>query len=159
MLGKGPLYYIVLHYSAFSTFLTTRYKDWDRRLGQCKKGCLQLQQHRSYTDLRSLQIAFPLSRFWLSLCILVLTHESCTQVEDMLKRSFAEFHAQKAQPESLEALEKGQAALSRVRAQPFPKAMLGTSKEDIMDYHNITRDIEDLSQDLQVCTVSSGAQI
>ena len=68
----------------------------------------------------------------------------------MLKRSFAEFHAQKAQPESLEAMGKGQAALARVRAQPFPAALLGTSKEEVVDYHNITQDIDDISKELQV---------
>ena len=72
----------------------------------------------------------------------------------MLKRSFAEFHAQKAQPESLEAVEKGQAALASVRAQPFPEAFLGSTKQDVMDYHHITEDIDDLSKDLQVALPS-----
>lgn len=72
------------------------------------------------------------------------------QVEDMLKRSFAEFHAQKAQPESLAAIEKGQAALAKIRAQPFPQAFQGTTKQDVIDYHNITQDIDDLSRELQV---------
>lgn len=71
----------------------------------------------------------------------------------MLKRSFAEFHAQKAQPESLEAMEKGQAALARVRAQPFPDSLLGTTREDVTDYHNITQDIEDISKELQVTII------
>ena len=68
----------------------------------------------------------------------------------MLKRSFAEFHAQKAQPESLEAIEKGQAALARLRGQAFPEPLLGSTREDVVDYHNITQDIEDISKELQV---------
>ena len=37
------------------------------------------------------------------------------QIEDMLKRSFAEFHAQRAQPEALRALEEGQARLAALQ--------------------------------------------
>lgn len=50
------------------------------------------------------------------------------QVEDMLKRSFAEFHAQRAHPELLQALEKGQAALARLRARPWPASPLATAR-------------------------------
>lgn len=50
------------------------------------------------------------------------------QVEDMLKRSFAEFRSQRAQPELLEALEKGQAALARLRSRPWPVSPLATSR-------------------------------
>ena len=72
----------------------------------------------------------------------------------MLKRSFAEFHAQKAQPESLAAIERGQSALARVRAQTFPSAFRGTTKQDVLDYFLITQDIDDLSKELQVgCSV------
>lgn len=72
------------------------------------------------------------------------------QVEDMLKRSFAEFHAQKAQPESLLAMEKGQAALAKIRAKSFPQAFMGTTRDDIRQYHYISQDIDDLSLELQV---------
>ena len=37
------------------------------------------------------------------------------QIEDMLKRSFAEFHAQRAQPEALRALEEGQSRLAALQ--------------------------------------------
>lgn len=46
----------------------------------------------------------------------------------MLRRSFAEFHAQRAQPELLQALEKGQAALARLHARPWPVSPLETSR-------------------------------
>jgi len=68
----------------------------------------------------------------------------------MLKRSFAEFHAQKAQPESRLALERGQKALAAVKARPLPEAMLGTTREDVRQFHNISQDIRDLSDDVQV---------
>ena len=71
------------------------------------------------------------------------------QVEDMLKRSFAEFHAQRAQPETLLAVEKGQAALAAVRARPFPEAFMGTTREDVREFHNVTADIDRLSEGVQ----------
>lgn len=46
----------------------------------------------------------------------------------MLRRSFAEFHAQRAQPELLQALERGQAALARLHARPWPASPLGTTR-------------------------------
>ena len=46
----------------------------------------------------------------------------------MLKRSFAEFHAQRAQPELLAALERGQGALAALRARPWPASPLATSR-------------------------------
>lgn len=55
-------------------------------------------------------------------------HTKHAQVEDMLRRSFAEFHAQRAQPELLAALEKGRAALGRLRARPWPASPLGSTR-------------------------------
>ncbi len=46
----------------------------------------------------------------------------------MLKRSFAEFHAQRGQPEQQEALRRGTEALRRLRARPWPLSPLGTSR-------------------------------
>ena len=68
----------------------------------------------------------------------------------MLKRSFAEFHAQKAQPETLTALEKGYAALQRLQKQRFPESMFGTLKEDIVEYHKVTQVIDTLNKEIQV---------
>ena len=68
----------------------------------------------------------------------------------MLKRSFAEFHAQRAAPEALAAVEKGQAALAAVRARPFPAAFMGTTKEDVREFHDITARVDELSEAVQV---------
>lgn len=68
----------------------------------------------------------------------------------MLKRSFAEFHAQRAAPEALEALQKGQERLAQLRARPWPGSFLGTSRADVEAYHGLNRRIEDLSSELQV---------
>ena len=73
----------------------------------------------------------------------------------MLKRSFAEFHAQKAQPGTLIALEKGYAALKNLQRQRFPEAMFGTTKEDIVEYHKVTQVIETLTKDVQVLSTFS----
>ena len=68
----------------------------------------------------------------------------------MLKRSFAEFHAQRAAPEALEALQKGQERLAQLRARPWPHSFQGTSRQEVEDYHSIGRRIEELSSELQV---------
>ena len=68
----------------------------------------------------------------------------------MLKRSFAEFRAQRAAPELLQALEKGQARLAQLRARPWPAGLHGTTREEVEQYHDLTRRIEALSTDLQV---------
>lgn len=68
----------------------------------------------------------------------------------MLKRSFAEFHAQRAAPEALEALQKGQERLSQLRARPWPHSFQGTSRQEVDQYHSVGRRIEELSGELQV---------
>ena len=50
------------------------------------------------------------------------------QVEDMLKRSFAEFHAQRAQPDKLAAVARGQRQLDAYKAAPWPDCYLGCSR-------------------------------
>ena len=49
------------------------------------------------------------------LCMHSMPQSVVLQIEDMLKRSFAEFHAQRAQPEALRALEEGQARLAALQ--------------------------------------------
>ena len=71
------------------------------------------------------------------------------QVEDMLKRSFAEFHAQKREPELMKVLEAGQRALRRLRAQPWPRSPLGTTREDLERYYKICAEIEDLGSSIE----------
>lgn len=68
----------------------------------------------------------------------------------MLKRSFAEFHAQRAAPEALEALQQGQRRLAQLRAQPWPGSPLGTGRQEVEEYHRLNMRIEELSCELQV---------
>jgi antiviral helicase SKI2 len=72
------------------------------------------------------------------------------QVEDMLKRSFLEFHAQKAAPEALIAVEKGHAALARLRARTWPVSAAGATRAEVEQYCEMSARIEELSAELQV---------
>ncbi|KAI3427058.1 hypothetical protein D9Q98_006998 [Chlorella vulgaris] len=89
--------------------------------------------------------------------ILNLLRVEDLKVEDMLKRSFAEFRSQRAQPELLEALEKGQAALARLRSRPWPVSPLATSREEMERYCRLSMDIEGLDARLQAEVMSTRA--
>ncbi len=67
----------------------------------------------------------------------------------MLKRSFAEFHAQRAAPEALEALQRGQERLAELRGRPWPGSVLGTPRAAVEEYCALSRRIEALSLKLQ----------
>ncbi len=68
----------------------------------------------------------------------------------MLKRSFAEFHAQRAAPDALAKLEAARAQLAALRARPWPHSYLGTTREEVEEYHSLTVRIDRLSGALQV---------
>ena len=68
----------------------------------------------------------------------------------MLKRSFAEFHAQRAAPEAREALASGEAALAALRARPWPPSRRGTPRAEVERYWALTQRIEALDALLQV---------
>lgn len=68
----------------------------------------------------------------------------------MLKRSFAEFHAQRAAPEAAEGLRQGQQRLAALRTRPWPSSFLGTTREDVEQYFALSQRIEALSVELQV---------
>lgn len=68
----------------------------------------------------------------------------------MLKRSFAEFHAQRSQPEKLLALTKGQRALEGYKSAPWPSCLLGCSKEELQEYYSLSARIQELTSALQV---------
>lgn len=59
---------------------------------------------------------------WSLLCLFVL------QVEDMLRRSFAEFHAQRAQPGKTAALTAGQAQLAAYQNTAWPTCIKGCDR-------------------------------
>ena len=78
------------------------------------------------------------------------------QVEDMLKRSFAEFHAQRAAPEAREALAAGEAALAALCARPWPASRRGTPRAEVERYWALTQRVEALDALLQVCGLPAG---
>jgi hypothetical protein len=68
----------------------------------------------------------------------------------MLKRSFLEFHAQKAAPEALVALQKGRDALVRLRGRPWPASLSGATRPELEEYCEACARIEELTAFLQV---------
>lgn len=78
-----------------------------------------------------------------------------TQVEDMLRRSFAEFHAQRAQPGKTAALAAGQAQLAAYQAAPWPCCIKGCSREDVEAYVQLDVAIAQLTERLQVRCMSA----
>lgn len=87
--------------------------------------------------------------------ILNLLRVEDLKVEDMLKRSFAEFHSQRAAPEVQAALKKGQDALRRLRARPWPASPLGTTRGEVEEYASVARAAEVLGEEVQESVISS----
>lgn len=73
----------------------------------------------------------------------------CMQIEDMLKRSFAEFHAQRSHPEALQKLAEGTSLLQALRGKPWPHSAQGTSQQDVEEYYRISQHIQSLSSHIQ----------
>jgi len=66
--------------------------------------------------------------------ILNLLRVEDLKVEDMLRRSFAEFHAQRAQPEKAAALELAQKRLAAYDRARWPECHRGCSRDDVRAY-------------------------
>lgn len=74
---------------------------------------------------------------------------AATQVEDMLRRSFAEFHVQRRQPELTAVLEEGQEALRKLRARSWPRSPLGTTREAVEAYYDVCAEVARLDSLVQ----------
>ena len=68
----------------------------------------------------------------------------------MLKRSFAEFHAQRSHPEALQKLAEGKARLDALRARPWPHSPHATSQHDVQEYYHLCEHIRALTTHIQV---------
>lgn len=68
----------------------------------------------------------------------------------MLRRSFAEFHAQRAQPGKSAALAAGQAQLAVYHSTPWPGCVRGCSKAQLVEYCELGQRIDTVSKQLQV---------
>eukprot|EP00873_Tetraselmis_striata_P040414 jgi/Tetstr1/460678/TSEL_005874.t1 len=90
------------------------------------------------------------SRFRLTYSmILNLLRVEDLKVEDMMKRSFAEFHAQKALPDALNMLSLGEAHLRALEGRPWPLCYLGCSREAVLEYAATCAEIAALTARLQ----------
>lgn len=91
--------------------------------------------------------------------ILNLLRVEDLKVEDMLKRSFAEFHAQQSHPEALQKLAEGNARLNALRAKPWPHSPYATTQQEVLEYYHISERIQALTSRIQEAVMSSrGAQ-
>lgn len=87
--------------------------------------------------------------------ILNLLRVEDLKVEDMLKRSFAEFHSQRAAPDAQKALKNGQDALRKLRSRPWPISPLGTTREEVEQYAEVAAATESLSAEVQDAMMNS----
>ncbi|GMH32178.1 hypothetical protein BSKO_00012 [Bryopsis sp. KO-2023] len=87
------------------------------------------------------------SRFRLTYSmILNLMRVEDLKVEDMLKRSFAEFHAQKAQPGHMAQVEKAENAVKNLQTKGWPECYRKCSREIVQNYHRLTQSIRDFNE-------------
>ncbi|KAG2484118.1 hypothetical protein HYH03_017069 [Edaphochlamys debaryana] len=89
--------------------------------------------------------------------ILNLLRVEDLKVEDMLKRSFAEFHAQRSAPAGAAELAGVEAALRAAAAAPWPATALGCGREEVEAYADACEAIEELSAQLQDALASNKA--
>ncbi len=125
------------------------------RLGTCQTEILQISGPRwmlqcSLYVHTSTEIRYPHGAPWCSGLTLEEMYMMDAQVEDMLKRSFAEFRAQTDAPEQKALLVMGQKALDALRGHPWPHSMQGTTRDEVQEYYALCHRIEQLGSDVQV---------
>lgn len=108
-------------------------------------------------DLRRLLTGKPMkleSQFRLTYnMILNLLRVEDIKVEDMLKRSFAEFHAQRALPEQQQQLQKGEGELSQIKS--IINCILG--EPTIEEYYEVALQAEKIGDEIQDTVMQSRA--
>lgn len=72
----------------------------------------------------------------------------------MLKRSFAESRAQMAAPETLAAITRAKEELAVLQQRTFPEGLLGTTREQMADFHAVCMRLQELTAQLQACPSS-----
>ncbi|EFJ42164.1 hypothetical protein VOLCADRAFT_107417 [Volvox carteri f. nagariensis] len=87
--------------------------------------------------------------------ILNLLRVEDLKVEDMLKRSFAEFHAQRAAPAGAAELSDVERRLAAAAAAPWPATSLGCSREEVEEYADLCEQLEVLYAQLQDALVAN----
>jgi antiviral helicase SKI2 len=81
--------------------------------------------------------------------ILNLLRVEDLKVEDMMRRSFAEFHAQRSAPEDKAAIVLGQKALEKLREKPWPETPSLLTREEVEEYVDLSMDIERITLMIQ----------
>ena len=81
--------------------------------------------------------------------ILNLLRVEDLKVEDMMRRSFAEFHAQRSAPEDKAAIAVGQRALEKLLEKPWPETPSSLTREEVEEYVDLSMDIERISRMIQ----------
>lgn len=64
----------------------------------------------------------------------------------MLKRSFAEHHAQKAQPDNQAQVEKAENAIKSLRSKEWPTCYRMCSRSDMESYHKQTMIVKEINE-------------
>ncbi|GIL59558.1 hypothetical protein Vafri_14316, partial [Volvox africanus] len=87
--------------------------------------------------------------------ILNLLRVEDLKVEDMLKRSFAEFHAQRAAPAGAAELAALEGELAAAAAAPWPATALGSSREEVEEYVALCEELEIIDAQLQDALITN----
>lgn len=66
-----------------------------------------------------------------------------TQIEDILKRSFAEFYSQRATPELVHAVHAGSDVLARLQAAAWPVSHVGSTREEVGRLYRLTQELRE----------------
>ena len=77
--------------------------------------------------------------------ILNLLRVEDLRVEDMIRRSFAEFHAQRALPDQQKLLAAAQAKVAELAQAPWPECYAGCTREEVEEYADLAAACEDLT--------------
>jgi antiviral helicase SKI2 len=77
--------------------------------------------------------------------ILNLLRVEDLRVEDMIRRSFAEFHAQRALPDQQKLLAAAQAKVAELAQAPWPECYAGCTREEVEEYADLAATCEDLT--------------
>ncbi|GBF97557.1 hypothetical protein Rsub_10158 [Raphidocelis subcapitata] len=89
--------------------------------------------------------------------ILNLLRVEDLKVEDMLRRSFAEFHAQRAQPERVAELEAGRHQLAAYASAEWPPCVLGCGRGEVERYAALCGRIDALAASVTDAVMASRA--
>ncbi|KAF5833366.1 P-loop containing nucleoside triphosphate hydrolase protein [Dunaliella salina] len=89
--------------------------------------------------------------------ILNLLRTEDLKVEDMMKRSFSEWRAQRAAPAATAQLQAVDEGLARLARTPWPTTYLGCTREDVLEYMELNEQVHELNREVQASIMTSRA--